>query len=112
MIEENQVGGDRCRSPSELVELAFADQGSGVRAVAALQKFSSHLRARTGGQRAQLVERFFRGKLRNRRGFGGDATIACRLGPVGQRFFAGARTSTVFNAHQERPFPVCIARVF
>src|ERR1043166_7500537 len=77
-----------------------------------LKEFSSDLRACAGRQGTQLFERFFGSKLWDWRGFRGHATVACRLGPVSQRFFFVARTRAVLDTYQECLLLAGFARVF
>ena len=57
VIEEDNVGGGRSRGAGNLFQLAFADQGSGIGAVAMLHEFARDLGPGAGSERAQLVER-------------------------------------------------------
>jgi len=109
VVEENDIGRNRSRRSGNFLELAFANQSGRIGTVPVLHEFAGDLRARAGGERAQLIERFFRTEVG---GIGPPASsnagrvIARCLsswsnGDAG-RFWRTA-TGAKFDTHQERP---------
>ena len=64
MIENEEVGVNRCGRARNFFQLATADERCGIGTLPALQKFSCDLRSRAAGQLTEFLQRFFGAKFR------------------------------------------------
>ena len=65
MINEDQIGIDGSHSAGDFLQLAFADERGGIRAVTMLDEFAGNLRAGGSYQLAELGQRFFHADARD-----------------------------------------------
>lgn len=65
MIDEDQVGINGSHGTGNFLELAFADERGGIRAVTMLDEFAGNLRAGGRHQLAKLSQRFFHAHARD-----------------------------------------------
>ena len=106
MVNEHQIGIDRRHSAGNLLELAFADERCGIRAVAVLNEFAGNLRSGRSHQFAELSQRLFHA-------YAGDTFLfltvrryIARKHGVGRNLLIAIGTGAVteLQSYEKRPF--------
>jgi len=108
VIEENQVGGNRCGRARNFFQLALADERCGIGAVTMLHEFAGNFGSGAGSKRAQFIQGLLGTEIgRTAAPAGGDAggVVTSRLGSGsdgGPDGFGSAASRAELHAYEKR----------